>query len=117
MTLSRDARCRALQLPAWNEALGLPRPWDQQWSLRIQQILAFETDILEYEDIFDGQPRDRGARSREIEPAARAELEEVLAQGGIVRGDRLGLGEAAPGALAVRAPAPHRDGRADRWSA
>ena len=54
VTLSKDARCRALQLPAWNEALGLPRPWDQQWSLRIQQILAYETDLLEYDDLFDG---------------------------------------------------------------
>ena len=54
VTLGRDARARALQLPAWNEALGLPRPWDQQWSLRIQQILAFETDLLEYPDIFEG---------------------------------------------------------------
>ena len=54
VTLGKNARCRALQLPTWNEALGLPRPWDQQWSLRIQQILAYETDILEYEDIFDG---------------------------------------------------------------
>ena len=54
VTLAKDARARAMQLPAWNEALGLPRPWDQQWSLRIQQILAFETDLLEYPDIFDG---------------------------------------------------------------
>ena len=54
VTLSKDARARALQLPAWNEALGLPRPWDQQWSLRIQQILAFETDLLEYDDLFEG---------------------------------------------------------------
>jgi (2R)-ethylmalonyl-CoA mutase len=54
VTLSKRARCRALQLPAWNEAMGLPRPWDQQWSLRLQQILAYETDLLEYEDIFDG---------------------------------------------------------------
>ncbi len=54
VTFSKNARCRALQLPAWNEALGLPRPWDQQWSLRIQQILAFETDLLEYEDLFTG---------------------------------------------------------------
>ena len=54
VTLGRDARARAIQLPAWNEALGLPRPWDQQWSLRIQQILAFETDLLEYPDIFEG---------------------------------------------------------------
>ncbi len=54
VTLSKDARCRALQLPAWNEALGLPRPWDQQWSLRLQQVLAYETDLLEYEDLFAG---------------------------------------------------------------
>src|SRR5262249_15635679 len=56
VTLSKDARARAVQLPAWNEALGLPRPWDQQWSLRMQQILAFETDLLEYGDIFKGSP-------------------------------------------------------------
>ena len=54
VTLSKNARARAVQLPAWNEALGLPRPWDQQWSLRLQQIVAFETDLLEYGDIFDG---------------------------------------------------------------
>ena len=54
VTLGRNARARAIQLPAWNEALGLPRPWDQQWSLRIQQVLAFETDLLEYPDIFEG---------------------------------------------------------------
>src|SRR5262249_39166408 len=54
VTLSKKARARAVQLPAWNEALGLPRPWDQQWSLRMQQILAFETDLLDHEDIFDG---------------------------------------------------------------
>jgi (2R)-ethylmalonyl-CoA mutase len=83
VTLSKSARCRALQLPAWNEALGLPRPWDQQWSLRIQQILAYETDILEYEDVFDGS-RVVEARVAEIEKAARAELDDVLAQGGIV---------------------------------
>jgi (2R)-ethylmalonyl-CoA mutase len=56
VTLSKSARARAVQLPAWNEALGLPRPWDQQWSLRTQQILAYETDLLEYGDIFDGSP-------------------------------------------------------------
>ena len=54
VTLGRDARARAIQLPAWNEALGLPRPWDQQWSLRIQQVLAYETDLLEYPDMFEG---------------------------------------------------------------
>ena len=64
VTLSKDARARSLQLPAWNEALGLPRPWDQQWSLRIQQVLAFETDLLEYDDIFDGSQGDRGQDRR-----------------------------------------------------
>ena len=54
VTIGRNARARAIQLPAWNEALGLPRPWDQQWSLRIQQVLAFETDLLDYPDIFEG---------------------------------------------------------------
>ena len=83
VTLSRDVRCRALQLPAWNEALGLPRPWDQQWSLRIQQILAYETDMLEYEDIFEGSHVVE-RRVAEIEAAAQKELDEVLEQGGIV---------------------------------
>ena len=69
VTLGRDARARAIQLPAWNEALGLPRPWDQQWSLRIQQVLAYETDLLEYPDLFEGSHRDGGARGR---AAARA---------------------------------------------
>jgi len=83
VTFSKNARCRALQLPAWNEALGLPRPWDQQWSLRIQQILAYETDLLEYEDLFDGS-RVVEARTAELREAARAELENVLAMGGAV---------------------------------
>ncbi len=81
VTLSRDARARAVQLPAWNEALGLPRPWDQQWSLRIQQVLAFETDILEYEDIFEGS-RVIEAKTTELAEAARAELDEVVGMGG-----------------------------------
>ena len=71
VTLSKKARARAVQLPAWNEALGLPRPWDQQWSLRMQQILAYETDLLEYGDIFDGSARDRG-QGRGAEDARRA---------------------------------------------
>ena len=67
VTLSKRARCRALQLPAWNEAMGLPRPWDQQWSLRLQQILAYETDLLEFEDLFDGSHVIEGtANIREI---------------------------------------------------
>ncbi len=81
VTLSKRARARALQLPAWNEALGLPRPWDQQWSLRIQQVLAFETDLLEYGDIFDGSHVVE-ARTAELTEAAWSELTEVLELGG-----------------------------------
>ena len=81
VTLSKRARARSVQLPAWNEALGLPRPWDQQWSLRMQQVLAFETDLLEYGDIFDGSHVVE-ARTAELRDAAWAELNEVLALGG-----------------------------------
>ena len=81
VTLSKCARARALQLPAWNEALGLPRPWDQQWSLRIQQILAFESDLLEYGDIFEGSTV-IAAKTAEIVEAAGAELADVEALGG-----------------------------------
>ncbi|MEM6409065.1 MAG: protein meaA [Pseudomonadota bacterium] len=81
VTLSKKARARAVQLPAWNEALGLPRPWDQQWSLRMQQIMAFETDLLEYEDLFDGNPAvDR--KVEELKEGARAELAAIDAMGG-----------------------------------
>jgi len=81
VTLSKRARARSVQLPAWNEALGLPRPWDQQWSLRMQQVLAFETDLLEYGDLFDGSTVVE-ARTAELRDAAAAELDEVLALGG-----------------------------------
>ena len=81
VTLSKNARARSLQLPAWNEALGLPRPWDQQWSLRIQQVLAFETDLLEYGDIFDGS-KVVEAKTAELVEAAQAELDDVLSLGG-----------------------------------
>jgi ethylmalonyl-CoA mutase len=81
VTLSKKARTRSLQLPAWNEALGLPRPWDQQWSLRIQQVLAYETDLLEYDDIFDGSHVIEGKTAELIE-AAQAELDDVLELGG-----------------------------------
>ena len=81
VTLSKRARARALQLPAWNEALGLPRPWDQQWSLRIQQILAFESDLLEYGDIFDGSVVIE-KKTAEVADASWAELEDVLVLGG-----------------------------------
>ena len=82
VTLSRDARCRALQLPTWNEALSLPRPWDQQWSLRLQQILAYETDLLEYGDLFAGSPV-VAAKVDALCRAARAELAQIAAHGGI----------------------------------
>jgi (2R)-ethylmalonyl-CoA mutase len=85
VTLSKRARARAVQLPAWNEALGLPRAWDQQWSLRMQQILAFETDLLDYDDIFDGS-RVIEAKVEELKGAARAELARIDAMGGAIVG-------------------------------
>jgi (2R)-ethylmalonyl-CoA mutase len=81
VTMSKRARARSIQLPAWNEAIGLPRPWDQQWSLRMQQVLAFETDLLEYDDVFDGS-KVVEARTDELVAAAAAELDDVLSMGG-----------------------------------
>ena len=112
VVLSKSARARAVQLPAWNEALGLPRPWDQQWSLRMQQILAYETDLLDYDDLFDGSPV-IAAKVEELKADARAELARIEALGGSLaavetgyikqrlvefercapRGDRLGRAE------------------------
>ncbi len=83
VTLSKNARARAVQLPTWNEALGLPRPWDQQWSLRMQQILAYETDLLEYGDIFDGSPA-IAAKVEELKREAKEELAHIEALGGAV---------------------------------
>ena len=83
VTLGRDARARALQLPAWNEALGLPRPWDQQWSLRLQQVLAYETDLFEYPDIFEGSVVMDGLVD-ELLDGARAEMAIVAEHGGAV---------------------------------
>ncbi len=84
VTLSKNARARAVQLPAWNEALGLPRPWDQQWSLRMQQILAYESDLLEYDDLFDANPAvERKVAS--LKDGARAELAQIDAMGGAVK--------------------------------
>ena len=83
VTLSKHARARAIQLPAWNEALGLPRPWDQQWSLRIQQVLAYESDLLEYGDLFDGSPVVE-AKTAELVAGAEAEMAEVAELGGMV---------------------------------
>ncbi len=81
VTFSKDARARSVQLPAWNEALGLPRPWDQQWSLRMQQVLAFETDLLEYDDLFAGSHVVE-AKTTELVESAQAELDDVLERGG-----------------------------------
>ncbi|MET8628401.1 protein meaA [Kitasatospora sp. NPDC004669] len=83
VTLSKDARARAVQLPAWNEALGLPRPWDQQWSLRIQQVLAYESDLLEYGDIFNGSEVIE-AKTAELLAGAEAEIAKVLEMGGVI---------------------------------
>jgi (2R)-ethylmalonyl-CoA mutase len=84
VTLSRKARCRALQLPAWNEAMSLPRPWDQQWSLRLQQILAYESDLLEYPDIFDGSKVIEG-KVNELKTSAYAEIQKILDMGGAIK--------------------------------
>lgn len=83
VTLSKNARARAIQLPAWNEALGLPRPWDQQWSLRLQQVLAFESDLLEYDDIFDGSHVIE-AKVAELVEGARTEIDRVQSMGGAI---------------------------------
>jgi (2R)-ethylmalonyl-CoA mutase len=83
VTLSKKARARAVQLPAWNEALGLPRPWDQQWSMRMQQIMAFETDLLEYGDLFDGNPV-VDAKVEALKDGARAELANLESMGGAI---------------------------------
>jgi (2R)-ethylmalonyl-CoA mutase len=94
VTLSRDARARAVQLPAWNEALGLPRPWDQQWSLRIQQVLAYESDLLEYGDLFDGSHVVE-AKVQELVAGAGAEIEKVLGMGGVIPAVETGYLKAA----------------------
>ena len=83
VTLSKGARARAVQLPAWNEALGLPRPWDQQWSLRMQQILAYETDLLEYGDIFDGST-EIAREVAKLKEEAKEELKRIEEMGGAV---------------------------------
>jgi (2R)-ethylmalonyl-CoA mutase len=84
VTLSKKARARAVQLPAWNEALGLPRPWDQQWSMRMQQIVAYETDLLEYGDLFDGNPAVE-AKVEDLKAGARAELANLDGMGGAIK--------------------------------
>ncbi len=94
VTLSRKARCRALQLPAWNEALSLPRPWDQQWSLRIQQILAYETDLLDYPDLFDGSVVVE-SKVKELKAEAYAEIDKILDMGGGVEAVKSGYMKSA----------------------
>ena len=84
VTLSKKARARAVQLPAWNEALGLPRPWDQQWSMRMQQIMAFETDLLEYDDLFDGNPA-VDAQVEALKAGTRPELAGLDGMGGAIQ--------------------------------
>ena len=102
VTASKDARARAVQLPAWNEALGLPRPWDQQWSLRMQQVVAFESDLLEYEDIFEGSVV-VAAKVDEIKAGARAEIDRILEMGGAVAAVESGyLKSALVSSLALR---------------
>ena len=116
VTLSRDARARAVQLPAWNEALGLPRPWDQQWSLRMQQVLAFESDLLEYDDLFDGST----VVEAEVAAAARRGPRRDRTGAGDGRRGRRGrvrLHEARAGRLPRRAPPPDRVRRRRSWSA
>ena len=102
VTMSRDTRARAVQLPAWNEALGLPRPWDQQWSIRMQQVLAFESDLLEYADLFEGS-RVVEAKVAEIEAGARTEIDRILSLGGAVTAVESGyLKSALVSSLALR---------------
>ena len=102
VTLSKDARARAVQLPAWNEALGLPRPWDQQWSLRMQQILAYETDLLEYDDLFAGSTVVE-AKVAELMAGARTEMDRVAELGGVIAAVESGyLKSALVSSLAAR---------------
>ncbi len=110
VTLGRDARARALQLPAWNEALGLPRPWDQQWSLRIQQILAEETDLLEYPDIFEGSQVMDGLVAELAEERAGRDGRRRRARR---RGRCRALHEDPPGRVAPRAGGSDRARRAE----
>ncbi|MBO3702094.1 MAG: protein meaA, partial [Candidatus Accumulibacter sp.] len=97
VVLSKGARARAIQLPAWNEAMGLPRPWDQQWALRMQQVMAFETDLLEYEDILDGSPV-IAAKVKQLVEGARKEIANVEAQGGIIAAHEAGHVKREPAA-------------------
>ena len=114
VTLSKNARARAVQLPAWNEALGLPRPWDQQWSLRLQQVLAFESDLLEYERHLRGLERHRGQGGGQLVRGGARRDRPGAGDGRGDRGRRVRLHEAGAGQLALRASA--RGSRAARTS-
>ena len=116
VTLSKNARARAVQLPAWNEALGLPRPWDQQWSLRLQQVLAFESDLLEYDDIFDGSHVIE-AKVAELVEGARGRDRPGPGDGRRDRRGRVRLHEAGAGQLARRPPRPRSSPARRRSSA
>ena len=112
VTLSKNARARAVQLPAWNEALGLPRPWDQQWSLRLQQVLAFESDLLEYDDIFDGSHVIE-AKVASLVEGAKAEIDRVQAMGGAIAAVESGYMKQALRQRPRRPPRPDRGRRRD----
>ncbi len=112
VTLSKNARARAVQLPAWNEALGLPRPWDQQWSLRLQQVLAFESDLLEYDDLFDGSHVVE-AKVRRARRGCPGRDRPGAGDGRRDRGRRVRLHEAGAGHRARRPPGPDRVGRGE----
>ena len=113
VVLSNNARARAVQLPAWNEALGLPRPFDQQWSLRLQQIMAYETDLLEFGDLFDGS-REIDALVASLKAEALAELAAIDAMGGAIAAIEIGLSEAQAGRIEHAAARGDRARRADR---
>ena len=106
VVLSKNARARAVQLPAWNEALGLPRAWDQQWSLRMQQIVAYETDLLDYADIFEGS-KEIEAKVESLKAEARAELQNILALGGAIPAIESGYMKQALVRVQYGAPASH----------
>ena len=114
VTLGRNARARAIQLPAWNEALGLPRPWDQQWSLRIQQVLAYETDLLEYPDIFEGSKVMEGLVAELLE-GAREEMARVAEHGGAV--EAVAVHEGGAGRVPPRAARAGSSPASRCWSA
>ena len=113
VVLSRNARARAVQLPAWNEALGLPRPFDQQWSLRLQQIMAYETDLLEFGDIFDGSP-EIATLVAQLKREALNEVAAIDAMGGTVRAIEFGRAESEAGGIQHPPPRGDRAGRTNR---